>query len=422
MAHIANCVANADQASSQPHHAWRMLPPDQQCRYQLFPKDRQLPPSNCGKALNPEKAFAYAMADKGDKAGAVAHLRLGPNRRRKPAAQDPSLMTTVHELPMDSRTYCPTPAVPSLISRAATIPGRPALHERSSSAPKEKTALIPASAAFKDRIRHDFTSALDVPSPDMAETHLPARDGPAPLVIPQRSNRPAPLLQSRISVAKLRSDSAPPRESPRPALEVSPLARELYTPSTSTPDLSLPRSATTDGTSATSINTPISAPFTEPHCASPKSWDGHAIGGGFATPYGDHASTDGVVCGHRRRVSESSSIMDRGRPRKRTGPPGSKVCRDKDMNSPLPAPPQCNDCTRDESLERRAFEDLPRGWKPRDALRKLSAGDSVSLQKQAYRQAERFEVLGAGDVEALSKVRIFLCHLPFGVGGSTVPC
>ncbi|EQK99040.1 PIF1 helicase-like protein [Ophiocordyceps sinensis CO18] len=95
--------------------------------------------------------------------------------------------------------------------------------------------------------------------------------------------------------------------------------------------------------------------------------------------------------------------MDRGRPRKRAGPPSSNMCRDKDKTSPLLEPSKCNESARDQSLERRAFEDLPRGWKPRDAVGKLGAGDSASLQKQAYRQAERFEVLGASHVEALSK-------------------
>ncbi|XP_044721274.1 up-regulated during septation domain-containing protein [Hirsutella rhossiliensis] len=371
MAHIASCVANAEHASprqspsqassSDKPHAWRMLPSDQQRRYQLFPKDKQLPLSSSGKALDPEKAFAYAMGDKTDKANAVAHLRLRPNqhsqaRRRKPIPQDSSHMTTVQEVPMDS----------------PTIPGRPALHERSSSAPKEKTGPVPTPIS-KDRDHHGFASTLDRAFTGTAEpawsppSLLP--DSPAPLIIHQR-NRPAPLLQSKISLAKLRSDSAPPRESPR----------------VSTPDLSLPRSATTDGTSGTALTTPMSAPLTELHCASPKSWDGPGSGDGFATPYTDDASPYGAACGHQRRVSASSSIVDRGRPRKRDGQPSSNICRDKDKNSPLPAPPKCSE-----------------GWKPRDALGKLSAGDSSSLQKQAYRQAERFEVLGAGDVEALSK-------------------
>ena len=51
------------------------------------------------------------------------------------------------------------------------------------------------------------------------------------------------------------------------------------------------------------------------------------------------------------------------------------------------------------------FEELPKGWKPSEATSKLNANEVATLQKQAYGQAERFEVLRADDVEALSKVQ-----------------
>lgn len=223
----------------------------------------------------------------------------------------------------------------------------------------------------------------------MASTATVEPEASASPVVPQPSQS-GPLLRSKVSAAKLRSRSIP----------TLPPARPLVAPNASTPDLSLPAS---DTTAPTALATPESAPSSaEPRCASPRSWHGRVVHG--PAPYVDDSSTPGAVRGHRRQVSESSTIMGRGRPRKRAGPLGSKVCRDKDKNSPLSAPPEPDERVRDESLERRAFEDLPRGWKPCDALEKLGAGDSASIQRQAYRQAERFEVLGAGDVEALTKV------------------
>lgn len=85
-------------------------------------------------------------------------------------------------------------------------------------------------------------------------------------------------------------------------------------------------------------------------------------------------------------------MMDRGRPRKR-----AEV---RNTNGPSL---KSNDSKKTLSCERRAFEELPKGWKPSDAAHKLSFNDVVALQKQALDQAERFEVLRVEDVDALSK-------------------
>lgn len=77
--------------------------------------------------------------------------------------------------------------------------------------------------------------------------------------------------------------------------------------------------------------------------------------------------------------------MDRGRSSKRNEKSGS--------------------CKNTKSSERRAFEELPTGWKPCEAISKLNANDVMALHKQALGQAERFEVLKVEDVDALSKVR-----------------
>lgn len=59
---------------------------------------------------------------------------------------------------------------------------------------------------------------------------------------------------------------------------------------------------------------------------------------------------------------------------------------------------------RDKVSDRRAFEELPRGWSPSVAPSKLKAHDVETLQKQSYAQAQNFEVLSLEDVEVLSKV------------------
>lgn len=80
-------------------------------KYQLFPKDKQLPALSAGKALDPEQAFALAMGQTGektDKPTVAGGLRLrikehNLNRRRKVSVPELGPMTTVQEVPMDSR-------------------------------------------------------------------------------------------------------------------------------------------------------------------------------------------------------------------------------------------------------------------------------------------------------------------------------
>lgn len=81
-------------------------------KYQLFPRERQLPVLNSGKSLDPEKAFAVAMSqtsdNKADKQSMSAGLRVRINqhsliRRRKISVPELGPMTTVQEIAMDSR-------------------------------------------------------------------------------------------------------------------------------------------------------------------------------------------------------------------------------------------------------------------------------------------------------------------------------
>ncbi|KAJ6443290.1 hypothetical protein O9K51_04469 [Purpureocillium lavendulum] len=391
MAHIASCIAGIEPGSmSKPGSpAPQTLPPDTQRKYQLFPKRKQLPTLDSGKPVPPEKAFAIAMGQKGDSndkttGGSTLRLRINQHplvRRRKVSVPDLGPMTTVQEVSMDS----------------PTIPGRPPLHERSISAPEEAIKVeramnaIPFSVTDEDDEEDFFAKVIEEAFTPVANSVLPLSPKRlAPLVIPS-SNAPAPLLQSKISTGKVRSDSTPPANTSRSGrIDASPMSRVRLPPSASTPDLTYPRSATTDAASTTTLPTPVSAPLMDSHRASPRPWEGSAVTDrGMVVQAEDGGRR---LIGHRRGASESSGIMDRGRARKRV--------EVRNNNGPLL---KCIDTKRSKSCERRAFEELPKGWKPAEATTKLNANEVATLQKQAYGQAERFEVLKADDVEALSK-------------------
>ena len=79
--------------------------------------------------------------------------------------------------------------------------------------------------------------------------------------------------------------------------------------------------------------------------------------------------------------------MERGRPRKRS-----------DLSL------KRSESKRSKSAERRAFEHLPRGFKVGEAVNLMNQSEVAALQKQAFGQAARFEVLRKEDVDALSRV------------------
>lgn len=83
-------------------------------RYQLFPKDKQLPPVTVAKPLDPDQAYAVATgqapdkSDKPEKTGLSNGLLLrikehNLTRRRKVSVPELGPMTTVQEVSMDSR-------------------------------------------------------------------------------------------------------------------------------------------------------------------------------------------------------------------------------------------------------------------------------------------------------------------------------
>lgn len=224
-----------------------------------------------------------------------------------------------------------------------------------------------------------------------------------PLVIPSQSqssnNSP---LKRQLSRSHLRSGSIGSNESSiHTGRADSPKARPPFTPSST---VMTPLSTTTTAYSAMTISTlptPVSA--SNESRASPRSWNSDAaletpkeqctdFASGMVTPKSAvEPRSDTHVPLHRRNVSESSSItgsiMDRGRPRKKSET-GLKRTGSK----------------KDKSAERRAFEHLPKGWRATDAVQMLEASETAALNRQAIQQAERFEVLRKIDVDSLSRV------------------
>lgn len=208
---------------------------------------------------------------------------------------------------------------------------------------------------------------------------LPSPKRLAPLVIPEPDAQSF-VQDSQRPFTHLRAESSP-------ALVTG--VHQYLTPISSASDSSgLLSAGSTDPTSATTLPTPVSAPIMENKSAI-KQWEPIC-----RTPLSASQAEEGSHShGHRRFASEShSSIMDRGRPRKRAEP-------HKKSNSH----PSNGEKKRSKSAEQRAFEELPRGHKPVKAATLMSANDLAILRQQALGQAERFEVLQVEDVESLSK-------------------
>jgi len=174
------------------------------------------------------------------------------------------------------------------------------------------------------------------------------------------------------------------------------MTRTPYTPLSASTLLTTPKSAITSAT----LPTPVSASLETR--ISPKPWAdaNYAVvstpkEGAVDVNATPKAETEprtvpvpAAALGHRRGQSESGSIMERGRPRRRGDLLGLKRSPSK----------------RSKSAERRAFETLPKGWKTSEASSALCDLELASLQKQAMQQASRFEVLRKDDVDGLSKV------------------
>lgn len=283
----------------------------------------------------------------------------------------------------------------------ATIPGRPALHERSISAPGTSWKHNQLDRNFRFNPIDESTRPGPSPDPESkrlgtsAPEQTPSSRQLAPLVIPSQHG-PAPKLSKQTSLGHLRSGSTPVNGTQARS------ARTDESPRSRTP-LS---SATM--TTSSAIPTPASAPLAE-FRASPHPWENRAgsttptqgMLERSATPKMDEPRSAGaVIYGHKRGYSESASIMDRGRPKRRP----ERTVPNFSFN-PAADLQRTDSKKRSKSAERRNFEQLPTGWKTSEISDSLSPGEIGELQKQAFGQAARFEVLRKEDVETLSRVR-----------------
>ncbi len=253
----------------------------------------------------------------------------------------------------------------------ATIPGRPALHERSASAPAEE-----GSSRVKGYRQSSYKQL-------------------APLIIPQLASKAPQFLQHRF-ITHTRSGSVP-NPGPR-AFKIadSPSTRTQYTPSASMTDLQPSSAPNTNAIFSNTMLPPRSASALEFHRFSPRTPEGRSatptMTGRSETPQPTLNQRAATPPGNQKAAAEPSRIMDRGRPRMRADEPRKGGSAKNGESS------------RSLAAERKAFEELPSGWRPKDVASSLSTEEISSLYQQAHKQAEHFEVLKPADVEMLSKV------------------
>ncbi|KAG6041698.1 hypothetical protein E4U41_002781 [Claviceps citrina] len=382
MAHIASCVANAEHSSisrplspapstfsttqstssSDRSFTWRMLLPTDPCRYQSHSKDKPMPGLKSNRAPDSKAGVETPLVVEKQTAGCGPrhrpHLQAPSARRRKISVPELGTMTTVREEVMDS----------------PTIPGLPPMHERSISAPIERAhAFSPKQPA----------SVRAQPQPESLSGSL------SPIFIPV----PEPvlsLLRPGRTGAKLSMDSTSSWSSQGTGMDLS---RTGLT-SSSTPNLSYHRSAIApDGASSATLP------------AFPSTWENsttlrsaQSVRHVLPATTDRHGKPHVPLHHHHRGCSEPSSSSpgtDRSRPRKRADTQTN--------NAPAAFEEEDGQNKGAISPERRAFEELPRGWQPAEARQKLSATELSALQKQALEQVGRYEILKADDVDALSK-------------------
>ncbi|KAM3075153.1 hypothetical protein ACMFMG_007393 [Clarireedia jacksonii] len=415
-------------------YIWRLHQPSDPRRYSIFPAKEKVAiiPGRQSPTIDDRSMSSIGQGEK-DRHNIQRPKELSLNRRRKPSVTDLGPMTTVQENPMDS----------------PTIPGRPPVHERSTSAPSSRWRQNPYGESLTTCIESPATvkcSAMHMEAEQEVRSNLRNRSGSdslrqpisprtlTPLVIPTRNGNSPQRVQLNTSSCPLKSPP-PPEVPPKSArlLEQSPFFHKSpFTPSSSTSVSTAPTSITnTPNTPAEGRSSP--KPWLATGRSSPKPWinllsgrSSPKLSNGSSTtfnqqnangstttlpqsstqrdpPAGHFRNQSETVAinqqrtqglhrtpSHRRGGSESgTSIMDRGRPKKRTD--GSPI---KSIPSKKVAP------TSEEQL---AFDYLPQGVRPTQASTKLTVQEMETLRRQALGQVTQFEVLNPRDVDALSR-------------------
>ncbi|KAF5253633.1 hypothetical protein FOXYS1_14499 [Fusarium oxysporum] len=359
MAHIAEHIVSIDvnhitkppsqssndlnQLHPEKSFTWGVRQPDPPRKYQFFPKERRLPVLNSRtKGVDVEKAISTPSLPKSDK---IDKLALAPSglkkrlnqyslvRQRKISVPELGPMTAVQEPAIDS-------------------------HSQSQSLGKKAPQACPQGIATVS------PKCLD------------------PLVNP-KSDVPLPLLQCLRSLNYFPTRNESPRHG---RINGSLQSRTASIPKSSMPDLTAPKSASTNATSCGTPVTPVLAPLMESSAADLNLWDGSYTPPTITTEVGNASR------GYRRGDLESSGTMGRGLPREGSGL-GTN-------NDPFIQRPESR---RGKSLEQKAFEPLPIGLKQADAFEHLERSELTLLQKKAFDQVRRFDIPKSADVETLSK-------------------
>ncbi|KAF1851915.1 uncharacterized protein K460DRAFT_272513 [Cucurbitaria berberidis CBS 394.84] len=364
-------------------------------KYQLWPSAKS-PTGQSKPSLSSDKLAALSVGRSATSLSDTAVLpeslpfwqRTGSlSRRRKVSVPElGNAMTTVQELPIDS----------------PTIPGRPPLrklsyevfgHERSCSAPGTNWRAGPFGDAMIACVTGpSFISTLQ-DHPPLASEVLTVPGKPLPPTLGPSTSLKPPL---KLETANFQHDlELPPQVPPKsPATEQRSLPAsatvkskssrtQLMTPASMTPGGGTPLSAV-DLRRSPNGSIPLSTPpsaFPNPFYASSPSSNRGSPRTDKRDPIATHVSS------HNRNMSESS-IMDRGRPQRRT----SKRQRSRTV-SEAETP---ENATPDTWT-------LPQGMRVPEASRRMSDADKKLLYKQAYDQAGNFEVLNKRDVASLSR-------------------
>ncbi|KAF2256964.1 hypothetical protein BU26DRAFT_536901 [Trematosphaeria pertusa] len=379
-------------------------------KYQLWPSQPSRSPVGLSRpTLASDKLSALSM---GRSPTSLSDTAIAPesvpfwqrsgslSRRRKVSVPElGSTMTTVQEMAIDSPTI---PGRPPLHAKASTEAFG---HERSSSAPGTSWRTGP----FGDALMSCVTGPSPVPTeqttpPATAETpninklEVPSALGKplSPILSPGVNAKPALKVDTNSILEGIELPPDVPPKSPLTERKPSPSPLKLHSKSSKT-QLMTPASITTpSGTSPSSavdsrrspnmglpLPTPLSAISNPFSAGSPSSAVERR--GSPRIERRDPIAT--AATSHNRNMSESS-VMDRGRPVRRS----SKRQRSQ----------TCSEAPSSDALPQDNWR-LPRGMPVAEASLRMPEADKEVLHKQAYEQAEKFEVLNKRDVSSLSR-------------------
>lgn len=333
-------------------------------------------------------------------------------RRRKVSVPElGTTMTTVQEMPIDSRKLPPPSAFHAfhiVDTRVATIPGRPPLrkasteafgHERSSSAPGTNWRNGPFGDALMSCVTGPSPAQADTSTtPPISEQANASFGKPlSPILSPGVSARPTLKVDTDVVQEDGESPPKVPPKSPAAERKGSPSPLKLNTKS-SRSQLTTPASATPaamsslnafDSRRSPNVNAPLPTPLSASSnpfsVASPSIALDHR-----ASPKIERRDPMASASTHNRNLSESS-VMDRGRPVRRSSKRSRSRTASETNNSDEPAPDNWQ---------------LPKGMRVADASRRMGKAEKATLYKQASAQADKFEVMNKRDVASMSRVCI----------------